>query len=87
VVAQKVGGQCHVSAEIVLPNSNTFEMMEELIRRYPQQKGVVHPDPSGAARKTSAAVGQTDHAIIRQAGWQVYSLKPYPIGDRINSVR
>jgi hypothetical protein len=47
---------------------------------------VVHPDPSGAARKTSAAVGQTDHAIIRQAGWQVYSLKPYPIVDRINSV-
>lgn len=27
IVAQKVGEQCHVSAEIVLPNSNTFEMM------------------------------------------------------------
>ncbi len=86
VVAQKVGGQCHVSAEIVLPNSNTFEMMEELLLRYPQLRGVVHPDPSGAARKTSAAVGQTDHVIIRQAGWQVYSLKPYPIIDRVNSV-
>jgi hypothetical protein len=86
VVAQKVGGQCHVSAEIVLPNSNTFEMMEELLRRYPQQRGVVHPDPSGTARKTSAPVGQTDHVIIRQAGWEVYSLKPYPIVDRINSV-
>jgi hypothetical protein len=86
VVAQKVGEQCHVSAEIVLPNSNTFEMMEELLLRYPQQRGVVHPDPSGAARKTSAAVGQTDHAIIWQAGWQVYGLKPYPIVDRINSV-
>jgi hypothetical protein len=86
VVAQKIGEQCHVSAEIVLPNSNTFEMMEELLLRYPQQRGVVHPDPSGAARKTSAAVGQTDHAIIWQAGWQVYSLKPYPIVDRINSV-
>jgi hypothetical protein len=86
VVAQKIGGQCHVSAEIVLPNSNTFEMMQELLIRYPQQRGVVHPDPSGTARKTSAAVGQTDHAIIRQAGWQVHSLKPYPIVDRINSV-
>ena len=86
VVAQKIGEQCHVSAEIVLPNSNTFEMMQELVFRYPQQRGVVHPDPSGAARKTSAAVGQTDHAIIGQAGWQVYSLKPYPIVDRINSV-
>lgn len=86
VVAQKIGDQCHVSGEIVLPNSNTFEMMEELLLRYPGQRGVVHPDPSGAARKTSAAVGQTDHAIIRQAGWHVYSLKPYPIVDRINSV-
>jgi hypothetical protein len=86
VVAQKVGEQCHVSAEIVLPNSNTFEMMQELLRRYPGGWGVVHPDPSGAARKTSAAVGQTDHAIIRQAGWEVYPLKPYPIVDRINCV-
>jgi hypothetical protein len=86
VVAQKIGEQCHVSAEIVLPNSNTFEMMQELLLRYPQRRGVVHPDPTGSARKTSAAVGQTDHVIIQQAGWQVYSLNPYPIVDRINSV-
>lgn len=86
VVAQKVGGQCHVSAEIVLPNSNTFEMMQQLLLRYPQQWGVVHPDPSGASRKTSAPVGQTDHTIIQQAGWQVFSLKPYPTVDRFNSV-
>jgi hypothetical protein len=71
VVAQKIDDQCHVSAEVVLPNSNTFEMMEELCRRYPHFTGVVHPDPSGTARRTSAAVGQTDHAIIRQFGWQV----------------
>jgi len=86
VIAQRVGEQCHVSAEVVLPASNTFEMMAELLRRYPQHTGVVHPDPSGAARKTSAPVGQTDHTIIQQAGWQVYSLKPYHIVDRFNSV-
>lgn len=86
VVAQKVGGQCRVSAEIVLPNSNTFEMMEELRRRYPGRTGVVHPDPSGSARRTSAPLGQTDHSIIGQYGWQVYALKPYPVVDRINSV-
>jgi len=61
-------------------------MMQELLLRYPRHRGVVHPDPSGAARKTSAAVGLTDHAIIQQAGWYVYSLKPYPVVDRINSV-
>ncbi len=86
VVAQKVGGQCHVSDEIVLPNSNTYEMVAELLHRYPHHRGVVHPDPSGAARKTSAAVGQTDHAIIRQAGWDVYTIGSYPIVDRINTV-
>jgi len=86
VVAQKVGDQCHVFAEIVLPNSNTFEMVDELRRRYPNRRGIVHPDPSGAARKTSAALGQTDHTIIQQAGWQVYAMKPYPIIDRIHSM-
>lgn len=86
VVAQKVGDECHVSAEIVLRNSNTFEMMEELNRLYGHCQGVVHPDPSGAARKTSAPVGQTDHAIIEQSGWPVYFKKPYPVVDRINSV-
>lgn len=86
VVAQKVGEQCHVCAEIALPNSNTFELMDELLRRYPNRRGVVHPDPSGASRKTSAASGQTDHTIIRQAGWEVYCMKTYPVVDRINSV-
>jgi hypothetical protein len=88
VVAQNLGGQCQVSGEIVLPHSNTFEMMQELRRRYPQQTGVVYPDPSGRARKTSAPVGQTDHSIIRDHGWQVYRdyLTPYPVVDRINSV-
>jgi hypothetical protein len=85
VVAQNVAGQCHILDEMVLPNSNTFEMMEELVRRYPQ-RGVVYPDPTGASRKTSASVGLTDHSIIRQSGWRVPYMKPYPVVDRINSV-
>jgi Terminase large subunit, T4likevirus-type, N-terminal len=85
VVAQNVAGQCHILDEMVLPNSNTFEMMEELVRRYPQ-RGVVYPDPTGASRKTSASVGLTDHSIIRQSGWRVPYMNPYPVVDRINSV-
>src|SRR2546430_1097366 len=57
-----------------------------IFRRRTAQKGVGRADPGGAARKTSSAVGQTDHAIIRQAGWQVYMLKPHQIVDRINAV-
>jgi hypothetical protein len=52
--------QLKVFDEIVLPNSNTQEMMEEINRRYGGRKGVVYPDPSGSARKTSAPVGQTE---------------------------
>lgn len=86
VVAQNVGQFCHVVDEIVLPNSNTWEMMAELQRHYPGRRGVVHPDPSGDARKTSAFVGLTDHVIIRQAGWEVYPMRSYPTVDRYNSV-
>jgi hypothetical protein len=86
VVAQKVNSECYVSDEVVLENSNTTEMMQELVRRYPHHRGVVHPDPSGAARKSCAPMGVTDHVIIRQFDWDVFSHKAYPIVDRINSV-
>jgi terminase large subunit-like protein len=89
VVAQRAGDQCQIVDEIVLTNSNTQEMMQELNRRYAgrQGQGVVYPDPSGVARKTSAPVGQTDFTIIRRAGWRVYTPpEPYPMVDRINSV-
>lgn len=61
-------------------------MMMEINRRYPGRHGAVHPDPSGVARKTSALLGQTDFALIEQAGWPVYAAKPYPLVDRINTV-
>jgi hypothetical protein len=78
VVAQKIGEQCHISAEIVLPNSNTFEMMQELLRRYPGGWGVVHPDPSGAARKTSAAVG---HRPCHHSASRLGSVPPDALSD------
>jgi hypothetical protein len=86
VVAQKAGDQCHVIDEIVLPNSNTQEMMQEINRRYPSRNGFVHPDPSGSARKTSAPVGQNDFALIRQAGWPVKPPQFGPVVDRITNV-
>lgn len=86
VVTQRAGDQCQVIDEIVLPDSNTQEMMDEINRRYRGRKGVVHPDPSGAARKTSAPVGQNDFALIRQAGWPVYPGKHVPVVDRITNV-
>jgi hypothetical protein len=86
VVVQHVGNNLQVIDEIVLPNSNTIEMVQELTRRYPR-RGTVHPDPSGVARKTSAPVGQTDFTIIGEAGWKVYPMRrPYNWIDRIQTV-
>src|SRR5207245_1310841 len=85
IVAQRAGEQIQVFDEIVLTNSNTPEMMREINRRYAGRHGVVHPDPSGVARKTSAPVGQTDFRIIEEAGWTVFRAKQYKLVDRINT--
>jgi len=86
VVGQRAGDQCHIIDEIVLPNSNTQEMMAEINRRHGGREGIVHPDPSAKSRKTSAPVGETDLTIIERAGWSVYRSSPYKLVDRINSV-
>lgn len=86
VVAQRIADQCHVIDEIVLSNSNTQELMNELNRRYAGCEGIVHPDPSAASRKTSAPAGETDLTIIERAGWPVYRNAPYKVVDRINTV-
>jgi len=86
IVAQRAGEQIQVFDEIVLTNSNTPEMMREINRRYAGRHGVVHPDPSGVAKKTSAPVGQTDFRIIEEAGWTVFRAKQYKLVDRINTV-
>jgi hypothetical protein len=86
VVAQRAGEQCHVIDEIVLPNSNTQQMMQEINRRYGGREGIVHPDPSAESRKTSAPAGETDLTIIERERWGVYRNSPYKVVDRINSV-
>src|SRR5207245_4744365 len=86
IVAQRAGEQIQVFDEIVLTNSNTPEMMREINRIYAGRHGVVHPDPSGVARKTSAPVGKTDFRIIEEAGWTVFPAKQYKVVDRINTV-
>lgn len=66
VIAVKVADECHVLDALEVPVSNTEQVMEEIARRYPGRRVIVCPDPSGKARKTSAAVGQTDYTIIQR---------------------
>lgn len=92
--------ELHVLDAIERPNSNTPEMAEELLRRFPRQvpdparpgktkagrRVLICPDPSGNARKTSAAVGQTDFTILEQAGFYIDAPAAAPlVKDRVNN--
>ena len=69
--------------EIRLKNSGTYDMAEALKEKYPGIK--VMPDSTGSARKTSSS--QSDHDIMRQAGFQVLApRKNPPVRDRVNAV-
>lgn len=70
--------------EIVLENSNTTEMCDEIRSRYPRNPITVFPDASGQARKSSSA-GQTDLIILQNAGFTVKVNRTNPsVKDRIN---
>jgi hypothetical protein len=73
--------------EISIENSNTYEMVDEIKRRYPKSKITCYPDPAGRQRKSSAIAGATDISILQNAGFAV-NVRPKhtPIRDRINAV-
>ena len=63
----RVGDTLHIWDEVALKQSNTDEMCMHLRNKFPQRQIVAYPDPTGSARKTSAA-GETDHGIIASTG-------------------
>jgi hypothetical protein len=72
--------------EIALYSSNTQELIDEIITRYPDTKIFVYPDPSGSARKTSAS-GATDHTLLANAGFVVKAPRAHnPVRDGNNAV-
>ena len=73
----------HFFDEIVLRNSDTFEMSETLSRKYP---GItIYPDPAGKARHTSST--KSDHQILRDYGFTVIARKAHPpVRGRVNAV-
>jgi hypothetical protein len=71
--------------EIVINESHTQEMADEIKARYPDKKIVVFPDPSGSRRQTSSG-GKSDHIILENAGFQVLAPRKHePVRDRINT--
>lgn len=85
VVAVREPWGLHIIDEIELRNSNTFELVDEIKKRYPTNKINIWPDPAGSARKTSSTT--TDHKILANAGFNVHVKRAHPaVKDRINSV-
>jgi hypothetical protein len=81
----QLGKEMYQIDEIHMLNSNTAEVAEELLRRYPKSQIICYPDPAGAQRKTSAG-GATDFTILRNAGFQVKAPTRHNlVRDRINS--
>jgi hypothetical protein len=83
-------GEIWQVAEHQIPSSNTFEMCQELKRRYGRMNSFKHifiyPDPAGAQRRTSAQ-GETDISILRKEGFSVLAMSSHPlVRDRINVV-
>jgi len=75
--------------EVILYNSNTDEMADELERRYWRHKRniVIYPDPAGTSRTTQSR-GESDLSILREKGFKrlKYRRKHPRIKDRVNSV-
>ena len=84
-IAVERDGVITIFDEIVINGSNTYEMCEEIRRKYPNNRVYAYPDASGQARKTSSKT--TDHAIMREHGFtlKVKGNNP-PVLDRIASV-
>ena len=76
-------GWVHFIDEIRLSASNSFELADKLVAKYPGIR--VFPDATGALRKSSSS--KSDHAIFRDKGFNVIARKANPpVMDRVNSM-
>ena len=72
--------------EIEIFGSNTDEMAEEVLCRYPSAQITVYPDPACVQTRTSAG-GRTDLSILQSYGFKCKFRRKHPlIRDRINAV-
>ena len=90
VVIIEEGDIAYQVDEIVLPTSNTDELVTEIRNRYARNGSLAHitayPDPAGAQRRTSAQ-GRTDIGILQSSGMRVLAMSSHPlVRDRNNIV-
>ena len=85
VIAVQQGDTMTVIDEMTVYGSNTDEIAQEILTRYPRSRITVYPDPAGSQRKTSAN-GMTDHKILENRGFRVLAPRKHDaVRDRINA--
>ena len=85
VIAVQQGDTMTVIDEMTVYGSNTDEIAQEILARYPRSRITVYPDPAGSQRKTSAN-GMTDHKILENRGFRVLAPRKHDaVRDRINA--
>jgi hypothetical protein len=79
------GGQIYTLDELE-GAANTETLATAIRTLFPRNKIICYPDPTGRARKTSAAVGVTDFSILQSAGFEVLARSKSPlIVDSVNA--
>ena len=79
-------GTLFIIDEIEIFGSNTDEMAEEILTRYPEDAITIYPDPACVQTRTSAG-GRTDLSILQSYGFKCKFRRRHPlIRDRINAV-
>jgi len=80
------GNQIHILEEFQ-GHPDTETLARSLASKYSGHKIISYPDPSGKARKSSAAVGRTDFSILNSEGIQTRAhSKAPPIIDSVAAV-
>ena len=85
-IAVQQGDVLHAIDELQIFGSNTDEICDEIVNRYPHSKIFVYPDPSGSRQQTSSG-GRSDHSILANRGFIVRAPRKHdPVKDRINAI-
>lgn len=68
-------------------SANTEQLAAVIRERFPRNRIICYPDPTGTARKSSASVGITDFSILESAGFTVLARRSSPpLVDSVNAV-
>lgn len=86
IIGQKTADTYHVFDEIEIYSSNTFEMVQEIKRRYGNGRQMyAYPDATGAFGSTNSTT--SNHIILQNNGFKVITDKTNPsIADSITAV-